>query len=139
MSTKTGCTCTEPGYCERHGCKKGPGAFRLCQTSQKHFDAWENGGTVEQDSEQHRRETLGKRTDGTQRKNKKKAKLLGTRIKDALTAVGITEERVSSFLGRPCNCAVRVRKLNELDQWFRDSFKKKTKEEAAEDAASIVS
>lgn len=42
---------------------------------------------------------------------------LGDNIKKALTVVGITEERVSSWLGAPCNCAERVEKLNQLGNW----------------------
>lgn len=42
---------------------------------------------------------------------------LGDNIKKALTAVGITEERVSNWLGAPCNCAERVEKLNQLGNW----------------------
>ena len=39
----TGCECTEPGWCERHQCNKTPQWHRLCQTSQKYFDAYEQG------------------------------------------------------------------------------------------------
>ena len=42
---------------------------------------------------------------------------LGDNIKKALSAVGITEERVSNWLGTPCNCAERVEKLNQLGNW----------------------
>lgn len=50
--------------------------------------------------------------------NKPKApQRLGDRIESALKAVGITEERVSAFLGAPCGCAARKKKLNDLQQW----------------------
>ena len=42
---------------------------------------------------------------------------LGDRIKRALSLIGITEERVSSFIGRPCGCSKRVEKLNRLGLW----------------------
>lgn len=42
---------------------------------------------------------------------------LGDRIKQALSSVGITEERVSGWLGAPCNCDERVQKLNRLGDW----------------------
>ena len=42
---------------------------------------------------------------------------LGDNVKKALSAVGITEERVSNWLGAPCNCAERVEKLNQLGNW----------------------
>jgi hypothetical protein len=48
------------------------------------------------------------------------AKGLGTVIKYALTAVGITEERVSRWLGAPCNCSEREEKLNQLGRWAAD-------------------
>lgn len=38
---------------------------------------------------------------------------LGDRIAAALTALGITEERVSRLLGRPCGCSRRRRRMNE--------------------------
>lgn len=39
---------------------------------------------------------------------------LGDMVKATLSAVGITEERVSRAIGRPCNCGKRAEKLNEL-------------------------
>lgn len=38
---------------------------------------------------------------------------LGDRIAAGLAAIGITEERVSKALGRPCGCAARRRRWNE--------------------------
>lgn len=48
---------------------------------------------------------------GTQ---KPKAMGLGDMIKSGLTAIGITEERVSQALGRPCGCSERAEALNAL-------------------------
>lgn len=42
---------------------------------------------------------------------------LGDAISTALSSVGITEDRVSKWLGRPCGCAKRRKKLNELSDW----------------------
>lgn len=39
---------------------------------------------------------------------------LGDMVKAGLSAVGITEERVSKAIGRPCGCGARASKLNEL-------------------------
>lgn len=39
---------------------------------------------------------------------------LGDMLKAGLSAVGITEERVSKAIGRPCGCSKRAAKLNEL-------------------------
>lgn len=38
---------------------------------------------------------------------------LGDMVKGALSAIGITEERVSKAIGRPCGCGKRAEKLNE--------------------------
>jgi hypothetical protein len=126
----TACECSEPGWCERHQCRKSASALHKCQTSPKHFAMWEAGNGLEQAGRSNKKSGVNaaKRT-----KN-----LLGTKIEKALTSVGITEARVTKFLGRPCGCKARRDKLNALHQWFLDSFKKKSKEEAAEDAASIV-
>jgi hypothetical protein len=35
-------------------------------------------------------------------------------VKAGLSAIGITEERVSAVIGRPCGCSERAEKLNEL-------------------------
>lgn len=42
---------------------------------------------------------------------------LGDLVKKALSAAGITEERVTRWLGRPCGCAQRQQRLNELGHW----------------------
>jgi len=39
---------------------------------------------------------------------------LGDMVAAGLSAVGITKERVSKALGKPCGCAKRQQKLNEL-------------------------
>ena len=43
---------------------------------------------------------------------------LGDRVAAALAAVGITKERVSKALGKPCGCAKRQQRLNELGRKF---------------------
>lgn len=37
----------------------------------------------------------------------------------ALAHVGVTEEHVSAWLGRPCGCGARRQKLNQLSQWAK--------------------
>jgi hypothetical protein len=39
---------------------------------------------------------------------------LGDMVSSALSAVGITKERVSAAIGRPCACGQRQQALNEL-------------------------
>lgn len=43
---------------------------------------------------------------------------LGDIVKAGLSAIGITEERVSKAIGRPCGCGKRAEKLNELGKKF---------------------
>ena len=43
---------------------------------------------------------------------------LGDLVAAALSAVGITKERVSKAIGRPCGCAKRQEKLNNIGRRF---------------------
>lgn len=43
---------------------------------------------------------------------------LGDMVAAGLSAVGITKERVSKAIGKPCGCAKRQEKLNELGRKF---------------------
>lgn len=43
---------------------------------------------------------------------------LGDMVKAGLSAIGITEERVSKAIGRPCGCGKRAEKLNEIGRKF---------------------
>lgn len=43
---------------------------------------------------------------------------LGDMVAAGLSAVGITKERVSRVLGRPCGCGKRQAKLNDLGRRF---------------------
>ena len=43
---------------------------------------------------------------------------LGDMVKSGLSAVGITEDRVSKAIGRPCGCGKRAEALNELGRKF---------------------
>lgn len=42
---------------------------------------------------------------------------LGDELKKALTAIGVTEERVARWLGPHCGCKERQEKLNRLGAW----------------------
>lgn len=44
---------------------------------------------------------------------------LGDMVASALSAVGITEERVKAVLGRECGCKRRKELLNSLSFWAR--------------------
>jgi hypothetical protein len=45
--------------------------------------------------------------------------LLGDVVKEALWMIGLTEDKVTAWLGRPCGCEGRREKLNDLDAWAR--------------------
>ena len=45
---------------------------------------------------------------------------LGTAIESALSAVGITSERVSQFLGVECGCHQRAQKIDALTAWAKN-------------------
>lgn len=42
---------------------------------------------------------------------------LGDIIAKAAAIVGVTEERLSAFLGKPCGCGPRREKFNQLGSW----------------------
>jgi len=44
---------------------------------------------------------------------------LGDLVEKALTKVGITKERVEQWVGGPCGCEERKRKLNTLTAWAK--------------------
>ena len=52
------------------------------------------------------------------RASKTKKRGLGDMVKAGLSAIGITEERVSKAIGKPCGCSKRAEKLNELGRKF---------------------
>lgn len=47
---------------------------------------------------------------------------LGDLVEKALQKVGITEARVSAFLGPNCGCKKRKEKLNQLGAWAQRVF-----------------
>jgi hypothetical protein len=51
-------------------------------------------------------------------KQNKKPLGLGGMIKAGLSAIGITEERVSKAIGKPCGCGKRAEKLDEIGRKF---------------------
>jgi hypothetical protein len=56
---------------------------------------------------------------------------LGDLVEAALISVGITKERVTRFLGKPCGCEERKEKLNILDRWARMTMQKGLKNAGA--------
>jgi hypothetical protein len=44
---------------------------------------------------------------------------LGDAVKEALTQIGVTEDRVKQWVGGPCGCQERQAKLNALGWWAK--------------------
>lgn len=44
-------------------------------------------------------------------------KLLGDRVEEALQKIGVTSDKVSRWLGKPCGCEERKARLNQLHTW----------------------
>ena len=63
--------------------------------------------------------------------------MLGDAIESALGLIGVTPERVESWLGGPCGCEERKQKLNSLDYWTRRVLSGKI-EKAREYLDSII-
>ena len=43
MKPTTMCTCNEPGWCDRHQCRKDRGSFERCRRQPEWFAMWESG------------------------------------------------------------------------------------------------
>lgn len=62
----------------------------------------------------------------------RRPKKLGDVIESALSSVGITQDRISGWLGRPCGCHERALKLNRLGEWAYRVLHGKTAEPLVE-------
>lgn len=136
------CQCKEPGYCQRHKMQKVGRLYEFCQGTAntadcgfKYWRAWEMGqmGATAPDEPKlepwecsntvmpRRIKPVSKSRNVMERKPPTKRRPrplgLGDRVEQALSLVGITEERVSKWLGRPCSCSKRKQKLNQLGAW----------------------
>ena len=63
---------------------------------------------------------------------------LGDLVERALSSVGITEERLSGWLGRPCGCRKRRDKLNKLGEWARRTLGGTSSQEATTELANLA-
>jgi len=50
---------------------------------------------------------------------------LGTLLETALSQVGLTEEKVSGWLGKPCHCKERKEKLDRLSLWAAQTVRRR--------------
>lgn len=129
------CQCEVPEQarfidCPRHGCRKTRRLVELCNLGARglplglpYWQAWEQEcgpGQLEKQVPKQRAKSRSKSRRPTPNPPRPpKRKYLGDRVKDALSTVGITEERVTRWIGRPCGCGARREKLNELHRWVR--------------------
>lgn len=102
-------------WCERHKCKKNATWHRLCQTRSDYRAAWDEGYGPGQIGTARRKP----------RKLRRKRVRLGDIVSKALALVGVTEERVTEWLGRPCGCAKRRKRLNDLHEWALQALRGK--------------
>jgi hypothetical protein len=96
----TGCTCKEPGWCDRHQCTKHARWHQLCQTDQTYFDSWEAGTGP------------GQRSDNEgQSETRRKQCGPGCHLSRLLAKFGITDKA-------GCNCKSHAA---EMDCWGPDT------------------
>lgn len=62
---------------------------------------------------------------------------LGDQISAALSLIGVTEERVTTWVGAPCGCGERREKLNRLSKWAQAAMKSGA-EKASEKLAKLL-
>ena len=115
------CECALAGYCTRHGVEKSKREHELCaginctqSQCARYWVAWENGrmrgqGGAPPDGQAVRLSQVVIKPSASAG--------LGDRVSQALATVGVTQERVSRWLGVPCNCDARKEKLNSLGRW----------------------
>ena len=103
------------------------GKCRLCElwlTRQDWREYFDNGGpkpgfhVSQQVTVMFVKTPVGAET-ANQLPNNSQERGLGDMLEQALTAVGVTKERVSEWLGKPCGCEERKKKLNELSAWAK--------------------
>ena len=109
--------------CPVHKTRLDARRLRQCQTIPEYREAFKagrgpgQGGVV---PAQHRKGREGQRAGQVDGRRSDRPKGLGDMVEQALSMVGITEERVTRFLGRSCGgCAKRKAALNRLGAWAK--------------------
>ena len=117
-------------WCERHKRRKTARLGTMCRENEElrqHLDD-HTGETQQQPAKQSitQRQTKTVIIPKPKKAKKKRPILLGDMVSNALAMVGITEERVTKMIGRPCGCGRRKRKLNQLHLWAKRVLSGKT-------------
>ncbi len=123
------CQCAIAGFCDRHKIQKSSHLHQMCRgiaptvdCGRKYWIAWEQGmlgatkpedPIVDPDRFCHGEYVSPITTTSPP----VQPRGFGDAIASALAAVGITEERVSAWVGGECGCAERRERLNRLGAW----------------------
>lgn len=90
----------------------------LCRRDEKYRNRWMKGiGPGQQILEKIDRGMRTPENPTKEQKVSQQKRYLGDHISSVLTLVGITEDRVTEWLGYPCGCGKRREQLNLLHAW----------------------
>lgn len=137
MDKSIACPCALPDsgkrtyHCPRLGTKMTPGWCKLYLTKPGHRELYDNGHAPGQSQglvDGRSTKRLKRSAKDSNCDKRKKPAGLGDRVEQALTAVGITSERVSTWLGQECGCAERREKLNRFGAWVSRVLSGKTED-----------
>lgn len=154
--TEPKCSCPIAGFCERYKIQQEQYIWEICQgihgenLSIRYRKRWrrdvERGGSQQvQTAHVPIQSSPQSPPAPVQVVTKQQKPGLGDKVESALTSVGVTKDRVEKWLGRPCNCTERKRKLNNLGNWLNSFFssgntdiQSEMKNEAAEALEKII-
>ena len=121
----TTCPCDMPDsgqaiyYCPRLDTRMTPRWCHLYHTRADYRLAWDEGRGPGQ---------VGiRRAPGRKHAEEKDRTELGDVVERVLKMVGITEKRVSKWIGRPCGCAERKAKMNNASRLARQVVRRRVK------------
>ena len=101
---KTGCECSQAGWCKRHNCHKPKHFYHLCQTRSDYFKMWEKGAGP------------------GQQKSADKNKSYRRRLKDFSVAVIIISHNYGEYLREAIDSVLsQTYKPNEIlvvENWY---------------------
>ncbi len=117
------CPCPTPiegsgfSHCEVFDCRMTQTWCEKCRTRSEWRKMYEEYRGPLQDKTKAAAKKDIKNSRPSQKRKVPRVFRLGDNVEAALKTVGITSERVSAWLGRPCGCPERKRRLNNLGAW----------------------
>lgn len=122
VSMNPHCQCQLAGFCSRHQIPKGSELLKRCQgvaaiadCGLSFWNKWERG---ELGATAPANPILNPDGFCDKQKTEQPGSIkLGDAVESALRMIGITKEKVSRWIGAPCNCEERQQKLNALGDW----------------------